>query len=160
MSDDDEMHGYMRLPVGADGKPLAPRETVYEVNGDGTRYVVAGYQFNDGEVTVYAREDGLFTHTAFEPDELTHHEPDSWERLRLDLADMFWHSNGPTERQALELAERATKLAGESCACDRDKVLAVVGDMERLIRGHDVPENAPVRHWARELHQACGEVAD
>lgn len=157
---DDEMHGYMRLPVGADGEPLAPRETVYEVKGDGTRYVVAGYQFNDGEVTVFAREDGLFTHTAFEPDELTHHEPDSWDRMRLDLANMFWHSNGPTEGQALELAARAAKLAGVSCACDRDKVLAVVGDMKRSMRGHDVPENAPVRRWTRELHQACGEVAD
>ena len=160
MSDNDEMHGYMRLPVGADGEPLAPGETVYKVNGDGTRYVVAGYQFNDGEVTVYAREDGLFTHTAFEPDELTHHEPDSWDRMRLDLANMFWHSDGPTEGQAIELAKRATKLAGGGCVCDRDKVLAVVGDMKRLIRGHDVPENAPVRRWARELHQACGEVAD
>lgn len=155
---DDETRGYMRLPVGADGKPLAPRETVYKVKGDGTHYVVAGYQFNDGEVTVYAREDGLFTHTAFEPDELTHHEPDSWDRLRLDLANMFWHSNGPTEGQAIELAKRATKLAGESCACDRDKVLAVVGDMERSMRGHDVPEDAPVARWARELRQACGEV--
>ena len=157
MSDNDEMHGYMRLPVGADGEPLAPGETVYEVNGDGTRYVVAGYQFNDGEVTVSAREDGLFTHTA-EPDELTHHEPDSWDRLRLDLANMFWHSNGPTERQALELAVRATKLAGGGCACDRDKVLAVASAMERSMRGHDVPEDAPVARWARELRRACAEV--
>lgn len=160
MSDDDEMHGYMRLPIGADGEPLAPEETVYEVKGDGTRYVVSAFQFNDGEVTVFARKGGTSPSKAFEPDELTHHESDSWERLRLDLADMLWHSNGPTERQALELAERAAKLAGVSCACDRDKVLAVVGDMERSIRGHDVPEDAPVRRWTRELHQACGEVAD
>ena len=117
-----------RAPVlAADGKPLREGEHVWHVE-TGTELVVkelpkpGAYQ----AVVVFAPPASHLT--SFDPDQLTHERPDSWERLEDDAkkaaCDYFWrgeaapcngcpreHSDDCTVDMAIDLVRRAKALA-------------------------------------------------
>ena len=99
-----------RAPVlAADGKPLREGEHVYHVE-TGAELVVKELP-KPGEyqaVVVFAPPASHLT--SFDPDQLTHERPDSWERLEADAK--AWVN--PTMEERADLVRRAKKLAGVS----------------------------------------------
>lgn len=104
-----------RAPVlAADGKPLRNGDEVWRVkNGDGPYHV---QEIRDG-VSVCVEEASC----EFNPKELTHERPDSWERIEEDAgctATKYNERRGTaftTKQQvARDLVRRAKKLAGVS----------------------------------------------
>ncbi len=74
-----------RAPVlAADGKPLRVGDTVWKVGGDGTAYVFDGMSdYVDGLAMLH--HDGKpYVGTGLRVDQLTHEQPDTWERLEHD----------------------------------------------------------------------------
>ena len=70
-----------RAPViAADGKPLREGETVWSVLG-GTEYSVLGFC---GDLVHAENAENSFARAYFQPQDLTHERPDSWERLEED----------------------------------------------------------------------------
>ena len=120
-----------RAPVlAADGRPLREGEHVYHVE-TGAELVVKWIP-KPGEyqaVVVFAPPASHLT--SFDPDQLTHEPPDSWERLeedaKKDACDYFWrgkaapcngcpreHSDDCAVDMTIDLVRRAKKLAGVS----------------------------------------------
>lgn len=97
-----------KLPIlAADGKPLREGEHVYHVE-TGAELVVKELP-KPGEyqaVVVFAPPASHLT--SFDPDQLTHERPDSWERLEADAK--CWVN--PTMEERAALVRRAKKLAG------------------------------------------------
>ncbi|MBM6756738.1 hypothetical protein H6A18_09510 [Collinsella tanakaei] len=106
---------YVNKPVlDAGGVPIHEDDTVYEVEGTGHAYKVAGIRVGDGDPltpTVVTCDVGDGTSEHFLPSQLTHTKPeppDSWERIEEDLGDeMAKQQCGPIS------PELACKLAGE-----------------------------------------------
>lgn len=113
---DIEAMGYEKLPVGKDGLPIRPGETLYGEDGKAWRidavgrfHAWAGLQ--KGEIVKRLR-----------PDWLTHTAPESWTRLMDDAgmqpfaycaAHGLLGEEAPTnEKFARDLVRRAKKLAG------------------------------------------------
>lgn len=99
-----------RAPVlAADGKPLREGEHVYHVE-TGAELVVKELP-KPGEYQAVVVFVPPASHlTSFDPDQLTHERPDSWERLEADAK--AWVN--PTMEERADLVRRAKKLAGVS----------------------------------------------
>ena len=73
------------LPVlAADGKPLRVGETVYKVGGDGTAYVFDGMSDNVDGLAMLHHDGKPYIGTGLRAEQLTHEQPDTWERLEAD----------------------------------------------------------------------------
>ena len=112
-----------KLPViAADGKPLREGEHVYHVE-TGAELVVKELP-KPGEyqaVVVFATPASHLT--SFDPDQLTHEQPDTWERIEEDkglnpfdyckkVGHKLWTFDNAEEFKASDLVRRAKKLAG------------------------------------------------
>lgn len=74
-----------RVPVlAADGKPLRVGETVYKVGGDGTAYVFDGMSDNVDGLAMLHHDGKPYIGTGLRAEQLTHEQPDTWERLEAD----------------------------------------------------------------------------
>lgn len=129
-----------RAPVlAADGKPLREGEEVYKVGGDGAAYVFDGMSDNVDGLAMLHHDGKPYIGTGLRVDQLTHEQPDSWERVEadcskccieycdehglLDAACNTAEGDASTrhctdcgdsceERMARDLVRRAKKLAG------------------------------------------------
>ena len=107
-----------RVPIlAADGRPLREGEHVYHVD-TGTELVVKALP-KPGEyqaVIVFALPTSPASHlTSFDPDQLTHERPDTWERLKADIYREIEkaRSKSLAEMFVDDLVRRAKALAGE-----------------------------------------------
>lgn len=113
-----------RAPVlAADGRPLREGEEVYKVGGDGTAYVFDGMSDNVDGLAMLHHDDKPCIGTGLRVDQLTHEQPDSWERLEedagknpFDYCKDVGHRLDTCENseayKARDLVRRAKKLAG------------------------------------------------
>lgn len=94
-------HGWVKLPVDADGVPWRIGDRIEEMNGEVVRLMLGegGWTFS---------VDGL----VFDCDGYHHVQPDTWERIIGDAVKngMYDHDN---ERIQQKLVERCRRLAGE-----------------------------------------------
>lgn len=73
----------LALPLGADGVPIRPRETVW--GGDGRAWRVSGIGVGEHCVKAWRKDsDGIRVNRGLRPEWLTHERPDSWERIAED----------------------------------------------------------------------------
>ena len=103
--------------LDAYGVPLEVGQTVWGVE-DGKEFEVVCAMCSDGLALLKCpTASGGYTHTATEPETLTHQRPDSWERLEKDAREFardnqLPHDVDQMERDALDLVRRAKALAG------------------------------------------------
>lgn len=84
---------YMPLPLDADGVPIKTGDNVFFVGGD-EPHEVFGFLYENGESLVHiGRRDGTSTDAYVKPEELTHKQHDTLERIEEDArkaADSYW----------------------------------------------------------------------
>lgn len=113
---DIEAMGYARLPVGKDGLPIRPGETLYGEDGKAWRIDAVGKYFAWSGLTKGETDRRL------RPEWLTHTKPESWETLMRDAGmqpfaycathDLLAGEAPTNEKFARDLVRRAKKLAG------------------------------------------------
>ncbi len=102
--------GWMKRPVGADGRPVHIGKKVF-VDGEGPYEVVGLYLGHCGGWEVrYETTDGACMVSV---GCVTHDRPDSWERVLRDAMALGFRDGG-TEADLSDLVGRCERLAGES----------------------------------------------
>lgn len=108
-------HGWVKLPVDADGVPIRVGDTVEEVGEDPTRYTVCGVgTLQDRPAVFYGNPSKYGYADGWDfAENVCHVQPDSWERIIEDAVKngMYDHDN---ERIQQKLVERCQRLAGEA----------------------------------------------
>jgi hypothetical protein len=103
-------------PLGADGRPIKPGQTVYKaVNGDDGEYVIHSLRYSVPGWVVLIKRVGADASCIVRPDVLTHERPDSWERIAQELEewseDNRVNGDGEVFSRAAEFSERIRRLA-------------------------------------------------
>ncbi|MBO7685475.1 MAG: hypothetical protein J6V72_03785 [Kiritimatiellae bacterium] len=103
-------HGWVKLPVGADGEYIRVGERVQLIGNDpGT---VSHMSLADDGWRVYVKYDGGLGTGSGNPKSIRHVQPDSWESIIDDACDMAARCCDDDAGKA-ELVVRCKRLAGE-----------------------------------------------
>lgn len=106
---DDSMaeHGWIRLPVDADGVPIRLGDEMEWSNGS---FTVHELKLTEDGWQTWDSEHGYTVHA----DEcIRHHQHDSWERIIEDAMSAYLDDDSPAEPTKEELVERCRRLAGD-----------------------------------------------
>lgn len=107
----------VELPVGADGEPILPGQTVYD--GEGPKLFVRSLSLTDDGWSVICETGSSFESLrSMEPSRLSRERQDSWERIADDVETLVWFDDEDEERSRRELAARIRRMARKGGGSD------------------------------------------
>lgn len=98
------------LPIGADGEPILPRQTVYDPAGHEYRVDSISMHGNGGWSALVIPQ-GSPNGTRMVTESLSHKSQDSWERIADDVESLVWFDDEDEQRSRRELAGRIRRMA-------------------------------------------------
>ena len=105
------------LPIGADGEPILPGQTLYD--GGGTELFARSLSLTDDGWSVICETGGSFEPLrSMEPSRLSRERSDSWERIANDVESLVWFDDEDEQRSRRELAGRIRRMARKECGSD------------------------------------------
>lgn len=103
--------------LDADGVPINVGDTVWDIE-DGTRSIVESVTMIDSDGNTICCKDNCIGHLHYKPDQLTHKEPDSIEKLRDDINqaadDLEFTPYKGTRDRLIVMAERLSAIIERS----------------------------------------------
>ena len=108
-------HGWVKLPVDADGVPIRVGDELTSDEYKGELFTCGGISLEDGFWTVRFRFDEYSGTSEWTQARRCHHiQPDSWQRIIEDAYHYgIAHPHGYVGGDIIELVERCKRLAGE-----------------------------------------------